>query len=144
MLADVARLTDAVPQVRVIIDHAANVRVDGKGTDDAWRNGLRVAAAHENVFCKVSGLVEGTGRTDGNAPRQVDYYRAVLDVLWDTFGQSRLVYGSNWPVSERFAPCSVVQSVVADYFASKGGAAAEKVFFKNSQQCYKWIARKAG
>ena len=44
-------------------------------------------------------------------------------------------------MSARFAPCAVVQQIVADYFTAKGPAALEKVFWKNSKACYKWIDR---
>lgn len=36
----------------------------------------------------------------------------------EMFGTERLIYASNWPVSERFAPLATVQGVVGDYFRS--------------------------
>lgn len=142
MLPDVRRLAEAVPRLRLVIDHVANLTIDSQEPDSAWVDGMRAAGQQSNVFCKVSGLVEGTGKTDGKAPGAVSFYRPVLDVIWDSFGEDRLVYGSNWPVSERFAPCSVVQQIVADYFTPKGQA-LEKVFYRNSQKCYKWREREA-
>jgi L-fuconolactonase len=141
MLPDSARLADAVPQLRIVIDHVASARIDGKTPEPAWRDGMKSAAAHPNVFCKISGLVEGTGRTDGTAPADVGFYRPVLDALWELFGEDRLVYGSNWPVSARFASCSVVQSIIIGYFKEKGQNFLEKIFLKNSQQCYRWRRR---
>ena len=58
-------------------------------------------AAGEHVFCKVSALVEGTRKTERDAPNDLDFYRPVLDALWEIFGEDRLICGSNWPVSER-------------------------------------------
>ena len=60
----------------------------------------------------MSGLVEGTGRSDGSAPRDVEFYRPVLDAMREMFGPERLIYASNWPVSERFAPLATVQGIV--------------------------------
>ena len=138
---EVARLAALIPELRIVIDHVANVKIDGRAADAAWLEAMCAAAGHRNVNCKVSGLVEGSGRSDGTAPREVAFYRPVLDVIWEAFGEDRLIYGSNWPVSERFAPCATVQGIVRDYFQARGVAAVEKVFWKNAQAVYKWVKR---
>jgi L-fuconolactonase len=58
--------------------------------------------------------VEGTGRSDGTAPGDAEFYRPVLDVMRESFGPERLIYASNWPVSERFAPLSRVEGIIVD------------------------------
>ena len=139
MPADVARLAAAVPKLRVVIDHCANLRIDGREPPRNWGEGMRAAAKHPNVFCKVSALVEATGRKA--APREADFYRPVLDALWAIFGEDRLLFGSNWPVSEHAAPFATVVGVVRDYFAAKGERAAAKFFLGNSQAAYAWRKR---
>lgn len=141
MPADVARVAKAVPELRIVINHVANVKIDGKAPPEDWHRGMQAAAANERVFCKVSALVEGTGHTDGKAPAEVDFYKPVLDAVWKLFGADRLIYGSNWPVSERFAPYAVVQKIVSDYFHSHGTEAAEKYFSRNALAAYKWVKR---
>jgi predicted TIM-barrel fold metal-dependent hydrolase len=141
MLLDVTKIAKVVPDLRIIVDHVANVRIDGRGVDVSWHNAFLAVGQHHNVYCKVSGLVEGSGRTEGRAPANVAFYRPVLDSVWGAFGRDRLVYGSNWPVSERFAPCGVVQQLVTDYFEMKGRIALEKVFYSNSRDFYKWVHR---
>jgi L-fuconolactonase len=141
ILAGVSRLARAVPDLRIIIDHVAGARIDGGSPERSWSEEMKRAGQNLKVCCKVSGLVEGTGRTGGKAPSTIDFYRPVLDVIWEAFGADRLVYGSNWPVSERFAPCAVVQQIVSDYFGSKGEAATSKVFRTNSKLFYKWVDR---
>jgi L-fuconolactonase len=138
MLPDVPRLAKAIPGLRLIIDHVANIRIDGRAADKAWLEGMEAAGQHHNVFCKVSGLVEGTGRSDGTAPERAEFYRPVLDGIWEAFGAARLVYGSNWPVSERFASCYSVQQIVCEYFTTKGQAALNGVFWRNAKALYKW------
>src|SRR4051812_8220725 len=83
--ADVARLAAAVPRLRVVINHAANLKVDGREAPKTWKEGMQAAAKNPHVFCKVSALVEQTGRKE--APRDVDHYRPVLDLLWAAFGE---------------------------------------------------------
>jgi len=140
-LPDIAALARAVPRLRIIIDHVANVRIDGRIPPEPWREGMSVAGNQPNVFCKVSGLVEGSGRRNGQAPREPAFYRPILDHVWNCFGEDRVVYGSNWPVSELFADFATVHGIVKGYFTEKGERAAEKYFAQNARAAYKWVSR---
>ena len=71
----------------------------------------------------------------------MEYYRPVLDTLWELFGEDRLVYGSNWPVSEHGASFATVVGIVRDYFTAKGERAAARHFLGNSQAAYAWRKR---
>jgi L-fucono-1,5-lactonase len=62
-------------------------------------------------------------------------------VIWNAFGEDRLIYGSNWPVSELFAPLFEVQRIVEEYFAGKGRRVMEKVFAGNASLAYRWRRR---
>ena len=140
-LADTARLAAAVPSLRIIIDHCANVRVNGAAPPAAWLDGLTICARQPNIFMKVSGLVEGTGRTDGSAPSSAALYRPTLDAIWERFGEERVLFGSNWPVSARFAPYATVIEIVKEYFDLKGPAATRKYFRENAARVYKFVRR---
>jgi L-fuconolactonase len=139
MPADVARLADELPKLRIVINHCANLKIDGREPPRSWREGMHEAAKHPNVYCKASALVEQTGRKE--PPRDVEYYKPVLDVLWKEFGEDRLVFGSNWPVSDLAAPLSTVVGIVREYFAGKGDSAAAKFFAENSKAAYVWKKR---
>jgi L-fuconolactonase len=140
-LAEIASLAATIPALRIVIDHCANVRIDGNTPPAAWLEGLRACAPHRNVFMKVSGLVEGTGRTDGSAPPAMSFYRPTLDAVWETFGENRVLFGSNWPVSARFASYDTVLNIVRDYFSAKGPVASEKYFSGNARKAYHLPAR---
>lgn len=137
--ADVARLAARLPKLRIVVNHAANLRIDGRPVPRGWRDGMRAAARHANVFCKVSALVEQTARTP--PPRDVDYYRPVLDALWADFGADRLLFGSNWPVSATKAPLATVVGIARAYFADKGARAAVRFFHDNAPVAYRYRAR---
>jgi predicted TIM-barrel fold metal-dependent hydrolase len=137
MPASVARLHKVLPELRIVINHAANVPIDGKAVPEAWRKGMQAAAAGKQVYCKLSALVEATGKTKGDAPADVELYRPVLDCLWGLFGEDRLIYGSNWPVCERSAPYSRAHEIVRVYFEERGAIAAEKFFLRNAVAAYK-------
>jgi predicted TIM-barrel fold metal-dependent hydrolase len=130
------RLAWQIPNLRLIINHVANAEVNGREPPAAWLEMMEKLAAHPQVYMKVSGLVEGTKRRNGDAPAEPEIYRPVLDILWKLFGADRLLYGSNWPVSGHNAPLGRVQQIALDFFAGKGQAALDKVFWKNAQRAY--------
>ena len=133
-LPAVYELAQRIPSLRLVLDHVAGVRIDGRAPDSAWVEGIRQVATCPNVFCKVSGLAEQTGQRP--APTNLDYYLPTLEVLWNAFGEERLIYGSNWPVCEPFASYATVQRLVGEYFGRKGAEASEKYFWKNAQTAY--------
>ena len=135
-------LARGVPSLRIIIDHLAGIVVDGKAPPADWVEKIKALARRQEIYFKVSGLVEGTGRSDGSAPPDVEFYRPVLDAMREMFGPERLIYASDWPVSERFAPLATVQGIIADYFRSHGRRVEEQVFASNAKAAYRWVQRK--
>ena len=127
-------LVEHTPEMRIVINHIAGARISEEPPDPAWISAINEVARYPNIYCKVSGLAENTGQTP--APTDVAYYTPTIDVLWDAFGEDRLIYGSNWPVSERFAPYNVVQQIVDDYFSTKGDAVKAKFFWQNAKAVY--------
>lgn len=141
-LPSIARLADAVPSLRIVVNHLG-ASGDPQSPHPRWLEQITAVARRPNVFMKVSALVEQVRGEPGQAPRDVEYYLPILDPLWERFGSDRLIYGSNWPVSDRGADYDVVFAIVRDYFAGKGTDATEKYFWKNSQAAYRWRDRAA-
>jgi len=139
--AEVAKLANEVRDLTICINHCGNVRIDGKAPPAEWLAGMKSAAGHKNVFCKVSALVEGTGNRNGDAPREIDFYEPVLNALWKIWGEDRLIYGSNWPVSVRSGSYETVLGIMRDYFASHPRAVQKKFFAGNAQTAYRWKKR---
>ncbi len=135
-LKKIAQIATALPGLPLIINHCAGVHIDGQTPKDDWAQGIREVAAHPHVYMKVSGLPEGTGK-EFTAPRDLDFYRPTLDVLWNSFGQDRLIFGSNWPVSARFATYQTVLEIVQAYFREKPAAARRKYFAGNAERIYR-------
>jgi L-fuconolactonase len=140
-LPEVTRLARELPSLRIVVDHLANTSIDGKLPNPEWRQAMGAVARHANVFAKVSGLVEGAGQLKKPSPTDTAYYAPWLDAIWNDFGEDRLIYGSNWPVSALFAPLHDVQQIVMEYFESKGADASVKVFAANSRRAYGWVDR---
>jgi L-fuconolactonase len=139
--ADAARLAGAVPRLTIVINHLANVRIDGQAPSAEWTAGMSAAAERAGVFCKVSALVEGAHTPDRPAPADVDFYRPVLDAAWRLFGDERLIFGSNWPVSARYGDYARVQAIVRAYVSQRGAEATSRFFVDNSRTAYRWPGR---
>jgi L-fuconolactonase len=132
LVTDVARLTDRVPDLRIVMDHVP-------GMDPATAN-LRELGKRPQIYAKVSGVLR---RVAGRVPAAVDFYRDRLDEIWDIFGPDRLIYGSDWPNSDQWGTYPHVLKIVREYFHAKGPVAAEKYFWRNSIAAYRWIKRDA-
>lgn len=130
MAATLVALTDKLPALRIAIDHMPVEPTGWTGSGDA-RAAIRELGKRPQVYAKVSGVLR-RGDTDPA------HYRAALDEVWDLFGPERVMYGSNWPVSDRVAPYGDVLRVVRQYVERKGAGAADKYFRGNSQACYRW------
>lgn len=136
MLPDVVRVAEKIPALRIVIDHFP-FAVAEKDREQTLL-GLREFGKRTHVFAKVSNVLRRVG---DRVPEDMSYYKPALDELWEDFGPDRLVYGSNWPVSERVAPYPLVQKIVGEYFATKGQEALERYFRRNSIAAYRWEKR---
>jgi L-fuconolactonase len=139
--ADAALLAKRLPELTIVINHLANLRIDGQPPPEVWVEGMRAAAGQPRVFCKVSALVEGASTPERPAPADLDFYRPTLDAIWSTFGDRRLIYGSNWPVSARYGDYAQVHGIVAGFVGERGKVASEQFFRDNSRAAYGWTIR---
>ncbi|WP_394614219.1 amidohydrolase family protein [Lentzea sp. JNUCC 0626] len=86
------RTVAALPQVEFVVDHCSKPAV---GSDPGeWAELIRSLAAHENVTCKLSGLVTEADWKSWSVSDLRPYFEVVLDA----FGPERLMFGSDWPV----------------------------------------------
>jgi len=138
LAADVVRISDQVPALRIVIDHLPFDPPDDATERSEYQRNLHELRKRRQVYAKVSNVLR---RSQNRVPADLDFYRPSLDELWDVFGEDRLIYGSNWPVSDLVAPYDAVFNVVHEYFTAKGTWAFEKYFWKNSQAAYRWRAR---
>lgn len=134
ILPRVVQLSDAVPELRIVIDHLPFDPPPEEGPRKEYQTALRELGRRPKVFAKVSSVLR---RRDGKVSSELGDYKASLDELWEVFGPDRVIYGSNWPVSDLVAPYGSVFKVVQEYFTAKGAEAAEKYFFRNALAAYR-------
>jgi L-fuconolactonase len=138
LLAEVVRITDQVPGLRIVVDHLPYDPPADLVERAEYLKSLQELGKRSRVYAKVSNVLR---RSQNHVAASLDFYRPSLDELWDVFGQDRVIYGSNWPVSDLVAPYDAVFHTVHEYFTAKGSNASEKYFWKNSQAAYRWRAR---
>jgi L-fuconolactonase len=139
LVSNIVRLTDRVPELRVVVDHLPKLDPPtDRSAHRALLNDIAELGKRPQVYVKVSSVLR---RVDGRVPEDLNFYRPRLDHLWDTFGPDRLIYGSDWPNSDLWGPYNQVFGIVREYFTAKGPVAADKYFWKNSVVAYRWKKR---
>ncbi len=136
-LAHIPAVARAVPKIRIIVNHVGSAGSPVKLKQE-WRDGIRAAAENERVFCKVSALPEQSGMPVGKAPTETSFYRPILDTVWEAFGEKRVIFGSNWPVSNNGTSFENVMAIVRPFFAEKGAVASRRYFESNAHEAYRW------
>lgn len=133
-LEDVAMVAKKVPNLKILINHVAGADIEGKPADPDWSKSVKLAAAQPNVHCKISGLFQQSHRKP--SPTDVAFYKSTLDVLTEAFGEDRLIYGSNWPVTMRHGSYGDFKKIVLDYYGPKGRPVVEKLMYRNALDFY--------
>ena len=132
---EIAEMAKRVPNLRIILDHFGNVKLDGLPLDLEWVKSMRAVAQSQNVFCTVSALY---GRAkEQPAPQDIRFYTPVMDLVFECFGEDRLVYGSDWPVTEATGDYASVLRLTKAYLDGKGRGVSEKVFHTNAARFYR-------
>lgn len=116
LIESAARLHDAIPSLRLVLDHLPFE----KDTP------LHPLKDRPNVYAKLSNF--------WNEPRWSESAQRVFE----NFSEDRLLYGSNWPVSLRQGPYAQNLARAQSFFQQKSPAAARKYFHDNSRAAYRW------
>ena len=139
LLEAMVRISDAVPALRVVLDHLP--ALDPAEADRAaYDAALLELGKRPQIFVKLSEIIH---RVNGQVSTDLGAYRARLDRLIRVFGQDRILFGSDWPNSDGVAPVDKIFAIAKEYFLAQPRAVAEKYFWRNSAAAYKWIRRDA-
>lgn len=125
------RLVAQFPEQPFVLDHIAKPGIKD-GAMSPWREQIRELARSENVLCKVSGMVT---EADHRAWKASDF-RPYLDVVFEAFGPSRLMWGSDWPVCLFAAGYEQCLELVSDYAGTLSAADRAGLFGGNCARFY--------
>lgn len=93
-LPHVLAVLEQVPHLRAVIDHIAKPLIKEQ-VFEPWGSQINAIARHENVYCKLSGMVTEADHADWT-PADLKPY---VDHTVACFGLERVMFGSDWPVS---------------------------------------------
>jgi L-fuconolactonase len=93
-LEHVPTIASLHPGLRLVVDHLGKPPIASGGLSP-WRELLTTAAAHDNVFAKISGLNTAAVWDNWSAADLQPY----IDVALNAFGPGRLMFGGDWPVA---------------------------------------------
>ena len=129
-LPDAARLAEACPDTRFVLDHCGGARPGAKDLS-GWRQGMAKVAELKNTVCKVSGIVAG-------APEgwRVDHLAPIINHTIDTFGPERVMFASDWPVCTRRATFQQWVEALRTITADRPIAELRKLWHDNAVQFY--------
>lgn len=137
LLQAVVRISDVVPELRIVINHLPKLEPTAAEAAD-YAAVLREISQRPNLFVKLSAVIHAVG---GRASTKLVDHKDRLDMLWDLFGDDRVMFGSDWPTIEWDAPVHSEFAIMRAYLAGKVCAQHEKFFWRNSMKAYKWTPR---
>lgn len=138
--AEIVALAKAVPSLTIVVDHMFGFD-PVSASSEKWRSDITVMGDVQNIIMKVSGLVEGLDSPQTDPSNALAQCSGVLDHVYQSFGPDRLVFGTNWPVSQPKGDISVVTNIVRSYFGPKGKEVLAKVFAGNARRVYRYVDR---
>jgi L-fuconolactonase len=118
------------PGLLFVLDHLGKPSI-AAGELEPWASGLRALAAEPNIAGKLSGL-QTIASPDWTYPELAPY----IDIALEAFGPSRLIFGSDWPVSSQAAPYSRVCEVAQAACAALSGDERAAVLAGNARAIY--------
>jgi L-fuconolactonase len=146
--AVLSQIGAAIPGLTIVMDHFA-----GKPTtfnvEDAWKADMLAAANYSRLNIKVSDVHKLSSMAVTGHPAGLTQFQPVadpapyvptLDFLWKTFGADRLIFGTNWPVSDAGGlfvdsidlEIDILESFLDDRFSG----APDKVMYQNALRVY--------
>jgi L-fuconolactonase len=120
-----------VPELRFVLDHAGKPPI-ARAQLEPWASLVTSLAAEPNVAVKLSGLT-----TEASPEWSADELQPYVDVLLATFGMSRVLFGSDWPVSLLAAPYSATVAAAEQVLAGASTAEREAIFGGNAVEWYR-------
>ncbi|QNL50580.1 amidohydrolase family protein [Olivibacter sp. SDN3] len=117
---------------RFVIDHLAKPFI-AKQEREPWAAQMERLAKHENVYCKLSGMVTEASWHNWTVADFTFY----IDHLLETFGPRRLMFGSDWPVCLVAAQYNEVVAIVDEHIRHLSIDEQALIWSKNATRFYK-------
>jgi L-fuconolactonase len=120
------------PEVTFILDHIGKPDIR-HGLHEPWRSQIREMAALGNVVCKVSGVITEADHARWNKEEIKPYIAQVIEA----FGFDRVMYGSDWTVSELTHPYPVFVEILDEMLRGTSEAEQRKLYRDTAIRTYR-------
>jgi L-fuconolactonase len=130
-LGSVLEFVKKFPNQKFVIDHIAKPYIKD-GYFDGWATMMIAIGKHENVSCKMSGMVT---EADFNTwtPEQIHPY---MNVALEAFGSSRILFGSDWPVCLVAGNYSKIKKLTTDFISQLSQIEQNSIMGTNAIEFY--------
>ncbi len=131
-LAGAVELVRRCPEVRFVLDHLAKPAIRD-GLLEPWRSQIKELSEFPNVHGKLSGVITEADHANWT-PEQL---RPYLDHMVACFGFERLLYASDWPVSEQTHRYAQWVAILDDLTAACSASERRQLFHDNALAAYR-------
>ena len=119
------------PNQKFVIDHIAKPYIKD-GFYDGWAAMMKEVAKHENVYCKISGMITEADFKNWT-PEQIHPY---MLLTLEAFGPERCMYGSDWPVFLVAGTYTQVKELTTNFISSLSTAEQAAIMGLNAVEFY--------
>ncbi len=125
------QLVEAFPEQRFVLDHLAKPKIKG-ALMEPWAGNIKILSEFPNVFCKISGMITEAEHHEWTYEQLVPY----LEVVFEAFGNNRLMFGSDWPVCLLAGQYNQVLNVVRKFISEFSPREKDLILGENAKQFY--------
>ncbi len=130
-LGAVLEFVNQFPNHKFVIDHIAKPYIKD-GFYDGWASLMKDIATHENVYCKLSGMITEADYTTWT-PTQIHPY---MNLVLESFGSKRTMFGSDWPVCLVAGNYKRVKELVTEFIAAMSSTEQDAIMGGNAIEFY--------
>jgi len=130
-LATAQKFVAQFPYQPFVLDHIAKPFIKA-GLIDEWKRDIKSLAKFENLQCKVSGIITEADWKSWTYEQIIPF----LDIVFESFGVERIMFGSDWPVCLVAGDYSRVKKIIETYMKDFSVSEKAKVFGENSARFY--------
>jgi len=130
-LGSVLEFVKKFPHQKFVIDHIAKPYIKD-GYFEGWATMMTAIGKHENVSCKMSGMVT---EAEFNiwTPEQINPY---MDTVLEAFGSKRILFGSDWPVCLVAGNYSKIKKLTTDFISQLSKIEQNSIMGNNAIEFY--------
>jgi L-fuconolactonase len=123
------------PEVSFVLDHIGKPDIK-HGLREPWWSQIAELARLPNVVCKISGVITEADHQRWTADEVKPYVSRAIEC----FGFDRILYGSDWTVSELTHPYPVWVDILDEVVAGSSELEVRKLYRDNAIRTYHLVA----